>query len=119
MNREQAPGPTIVGCLRIQSSETSQRDTAALGGAIGAAALGAVFASRVGHTASTTLALTGAGRAGVISGVHVVFLTVAPIAVIALLTVLALKEVPLRGPGGRPAGERPQTGQPAAAAAAR
>lgn len=91
----------------------------ALGGAIGAAALGAVFASRVGHTASTTLALAGAGRAGVISGVHVVFLTVAPIALIALLTVLALKEVPLRGPAGRPADERPQTGQPTAAAAAR
>ena len=54
-----------------------------------------------------------------ISGVHVVFLTVAPIALIALLTVLALKEVPLRGPAGRPADERPQTGQPTAAAATR
>jgi MFS family permease len=78
----------------------------ALGGAIGAAVLGAVFAARVGETGSGTLALTHAGRLEVISGVHTVFLVAAPIALAALLVVLALKEVPLRGPGGaaRPSG---------------
>ncbi len=70
----------------------------ALGGAVGAATLGAVFASRIGHTGSGTLTLAHAGRLHVISGVHTVFLATAPVALIALLVVLALKEVPLRGP---------------------
>ncbi len=72
----------------------------ALGGAVGAAALGAVFAARVGHAGSGTLALAHAGRSGVISGVHTVFLVAAPLALVALLAVLALREVPLRGPDG-------------------
>jgi predicted MFS family arabinose efflux permease len=55
-----------------------------LGGAIGAAALGAVFAARVG---------TGpVGRADVIDAVQTVFLIAAPLAAIALLIVLALPE---------------------------
>jgi EmrB/QacA subfamily drug resistance transporter len=55
-----------------------------LGGAIGAAALGAVFAARVG---------TGpADRADVIDAVGTVFLVAAPLAAIALLIVLALPE---------------------------
>jgi MFS family permease len=87
----------------------------ALGGAIGAAALGALFASRVGHAGAGTLALAHAGRLHVISGVHLVFLATAPVAVIALAAVLALKEVPLRGPGD-PApssqAERQQAGLP-------
>jgi MFS family permease len=106
----------------------------ALGGAVGAAALGAVFASQVGHTGSGTLALAHAGRAEVISGVHLVFLATAPIALAALLAVLALKEVPLRGPGPSARGHEGQrgaeaergaqaeqsvSGQPAAAGAAR
>jgi EmrB/QacA subfamily drug resistance transporter len=72
----------------------------ALGGAIGAAVLGAVFASRVGHAGSGTLSLPHAARLHVIAGVHTVFLTTAPLALLALLAVLALKEVPLRGRGG-------------------
>jgi EmrB/QacA subfamily drug resistance transporter len=66
----------------------------ALGGAIGSAALGAVFASS-----------GGSGRAEVIDGVQTVFLVAAPIALAALLIVLKLKEVPLQGgpqPSRRP-----------------
>ena len=58
----------------------------ALGGAIGSAALGAVFASSGGNS-----------RAEVIDGVQTVFLVAAPIAVAALLIVLRLKELPLQG----------------------
>jgi EmrB/QacA subfamily drug resistance transporter len=58
----------------------------ALGGAVGSAVLGAVFAST-----------GGSGRAEVIDGVQTVFLVAAPIAVLALLVVLGLKEVPLEG----------------------
>jgi MFS family permease len=78
----------------------------ALGGAVGAAALGAVFASRVGGAGAGTLTLAHAGRSQVIAGVHAVFLVAAPLALIALLTVLALKEVPLQGP------DRPMTVKP-------
>jgi EmrB/QacA subfamily drug resistance transporter len=94
----------------------------ALGGAIGAAVLGAVFAAHVGHSGSGTLALTHAGRLEVISGVHAVFLVAAPIALTAMLAVLALREVPLRGPGGAARSSqsgRQASGQPATAAATR
>jgi EmrB/QacA subfamily drug resistance transporter len=72
-----------------------------LGGAIGAAVLGAVFASRA----------AGGGAAGVIDGVQTVFLVAAPVAAIALLLTLLLVEVPLAGaapqrkprPNGAPA----------------
>jgi EmrB/QacA subfamily drug resistance transporter len=75
----------------------------ALGGAVGAAVLGAVFAARAGHAGSGTLTLAHSGRAEVIAGVHAVFLVAAPLALVALVAVLAVKEVPLRGP------ERPAT----------
>ena len=94
----------------------------ALGGAVGAAVLGAVFAARVGQSGGGTLALGHAGRSGVIAGVHTVFLVAAPLALAALLAVLALREVPLRGPdrsAGPPEAERPASGAPAAAGAAR
>lgn len=94
----------------------------ALGGAIAAAALGALFASRVGHAGTGTLALAHAGRLHVISGVHSVFLATAPVALIALAAVFALKEAPLRGPGfaSPPAHSEPQApGQPAAVGATR
>jgi MFS family permease len=95
----------------------------ALGGAVGAAALGAVFASRVGQAGAGTLALAHGGRTEVIAGVHAVFLLAAPLALIALVTVLALEEVPLRGPD-RPAPrppqpEHPASGHPATAGAPR
>jgi EmrB/QacA subfamily drug resistance transporter len=85
----------------------------ALGGAVGAAVLGAVFASRVGGAGAGTLTLAHAGRSDVIAGVHVVFLVAAPLALLALVSVLSLREVPLRGP------ERPASEPPATVAAAR
>ena len=66
----------------------------ALGGAMGAAVLGAVFAAQAGIHAS------GSGgpalRAHVIDGVQAVFVVAAPLAALALLTVLLLPERPLR-----------------------
>lgn len=61
--------------------------------------LGAVFAAHVGQTGTGTLGLTHAGRVELIAGVHTVFLVAAPLALIALLAVVAIKAVPLRGPG--------------------
>ncbi len=94
----------------------------ALGGAIGAAVLGAVFAAHAGHAGSGTLTLAHAGRTEVIAGVHAVFLAAAPLALLGLLVVLALKEVPLRGPDtpARPAEpQRPAPGPAAAAGVSR
>jgi predicted MFS family arabinose efflux permease len=94
----------------------------ALGGAIGAAALGALFASRVGHAGTGTLTLPHAERLHVIFGAHAVFLATAPVALIALAAVLVLKEVPLRGPGGpapSPRAEPAQAARPQPAGATR
>jgi EmrB/QacA subfamily drug resistance transporter len=60
-----------------------------LGGAVGAALLGAAFAARAGGGTGPEVA----------DAVRVVFLAGAGIAVVALGVVLALREVPLRGPG--------------------
>jgi MFS family permease len=57
-----------------------------LGGAVGAAALGAVFAS----------------RADVIDAVQAVFACAAPVAALGLAITLLLRETPLQGPGDRP-----------------
>ena len=95
----------------------------ALGGAVGAAILGAIFAAQVGNAGTGTIAVGRAGRAAVISAVHSVFLLTAPIALLALLAVIAIKEVPLRGAGepGRPGrlGGKTSGGQPVAAGATR
>jgi EmrB/QacA subfamily drug resistance transporter len=94
----------------------------ALGGAVGAAALGAVFASRVGQAGAGSLALAHAGRSEVIAGVHAVYLVAAPLGLLALATVLAIREVPLRGPdhpAPPPQPERPAAEAPEAVAAAR
>jgi EmrB/QacA subfamily drug resistance transporter len=58
----------------------------ALGGAAGAAVLGAVFAAR-----------GGGGASAVIDGVQSVFMVAAPLAALALLVVLLLPEAPLKG----------------------
>jgi EmrB/QacA subfamily drug resistance transporter len=90
----------------------------ALGGAVGAAALGAVFAAHAGSPAGHANALTPAARADVVDAVQAVFLVAAPIAALGLVVVLALKEVPLRS--GAPArGERPATSAPGGAASPR
>jgi EmrB/QacA subfamily drug resistance transporter len=83
-----------------------------LGGAVGAAVLGAIFATRAG-TPTTTAGLghlSAGARADVIHGVQAVFLTAAPIAAIALIVVFLLREVPLQGPATKRAG----AGAPAA-----
>jgi len=59
----------------------------ALGGAVGAALLGAVFAAHTGGHVS---------RAEIEGGVQAVFLVAAPLAALALLVVLRLPELPLR-----------------------
>jgi EmrB/QacA subfamily drug resistance transporter len=65
----------------------------AIGGAAGAAVLGAVFAARAGtHMSAGGQAL----RSDVIDGVQTVFLVAAPLAAVGLLVVLLLPEVPLR-----------------------
>jgi EmrB/QacA subfamily drug resistance transporter len=77
-----------------------------LGGAVGAAVLGAIFAGRAGTTTTTAdLRHFSAGaRADVIHGVQAVFVAAAPIAAVALIVVLLLREVPLQGPAREPAG---------------
>jgi predicted MFS family arabinose efflux permease len=82
-----------------------------LGGAAGAAILGAVFAARAGAVGVTggPTGLGPAARADVIDAVQTVFIVAAPIAAAGLLVVLVLREVPLRGRGEEPEaqGERP------------
>jgi EmrB/QacA subfamily drug resistance transporter len=74
----------------------------ALGGAVGAAVLGAVFAARAGASVTEGGGLADVVRADMIDGVRAVFTVAAPIAALALLSVLALSEVPLRtAAGGR------------------
>jgi MFS family permease len=78
-----------------------------LGGAIGAAVLGALFAAAAPGTSvaeASVRAVARAHRGDVIHGAQVVFFAAAPIALIALLVVLLLPEVPLRGRVSPPAG---------------
>jgi MFS family permease len=96
----------------------------ALGGAVGAAALGAVFAAQAGTAASEggTSGLDRTLRSDVIDGVQAVFLVAAPIAALALVAVLFLREVPLSGgaerqPGAKPEGEAVRAGGPVPGAA--
>src|SRR5215211_2721901 len=96
----------------------------ALGGAVGAAILGAVFAARTGAVGDTgTIALGSAARGDVIAGVQTVFAIAALIALVALIVVLWLKEVPLQSTGEQRTeraapGSPPRSGQPAPAGAA-
>jgi predicted MFS family arabinose efflux permease len=79
-----------------------------LGGAIGAAALGAVFA---GHVSG------GAGVEARVDGVDAVFLVAAPVALIGMVIVLFLRELPLRQAGQPQKHDGGGEGKPAAAAA--
>lgn len=67
----------------------------ALGGAVGAAVLGAVFTAQTGADASGS-GLDGALESNVIHGVQTVFLVAAPLAALALIVVLRLPEAPPR-----------------------
>jgi EmrB/QacA subfamily drug resistance transporter len=86
----------------------------ALGGAAGAAVLGAVFAAQAGARASESgQALEPALRADVVDGVQAVFMVGAPLAALALLIALLLPEAPLKtseehGAADRGAAERPR-----------
>ena len=87
----------------------------ALGGAVGAAVLGAVFAARAGIHASDAAGSTLRGE--VIDGVQAVFLVAAPLAALALVTVLLLPELPLKtraDAGGQPreTGRQPDARRP-------
>ena len=77
-----------------------------LGGAVGAAVLGAIFTARTGtsSTGGGLQHLGAAGRVDVIHGVQTVFLCATPIAGVALLTVLLLREVPLDARAPTPSG---------------
>jgi EmrB/QacA subfamily drug resistance transporter len=66
-----------------------------LGGAIGAAVLGAVFAARAGATRDGLRGLGAAARTDVIDAVQTVFVVAAPIAALATVLVLFLPERPL------------------------
>ena len=69
----------------------------ALGGAVGAAVLGAVFATQAGAQVSESGRALGTGlSADVIDGVQAVFLVAAPLAALELLVVMLLPEAPLR-----------------------
>jgi EmrB/QacA subfamily drug resistance transporter len=69
----------------------------ALGGAVGAAVLGAVFASRSGtHASAGVHALNTEARGDIIDAVQTVFLVAAPLAALALVAVLRLPELPLQ-----------------------
>jgi predicted MFS family arabinose efflux permease len=65
----------------------------ALGGSFGVALFGSVFASRLGTAPEQ---LQGVGTGEVASALHTVFLIGAPVALLGVLVVLALREVPLR-----------------------
>jgi EmrB/QacA subfamily drug resistance transporter len=84
----------------------------ALGGAVGAAVLGAIFAARAGSHTSATAAVA---RPDIIDAVQTVFIVAAPIAALALVVVLALEEVPLQG---RRAAQPPEAASPKPPAAA-
>ena len=79
----------------------------ALGGAAGAGVLGAVFAARSGASgADHALHHLGPGaRTHLIGAVQTVFVVAAPIAAVALVVVLLLREIPLAGPGDPSAAE--------------
>jgi EmrB/QacA subfamily drug resistance transporter len=93
----------------------------ALGGSVGVAVFGALFAARLDgagvdpeRVQSSPDAI--ASASAVADALDTVFLVGAPIAALGVLVVLFLKEVPLRGPGGpKPEAPRPERAARAAA----
>lgn len=79
----------------------------ALGGAVGAAVLGAVFAGRAGTGAGegTAGGLAQLGRTDIVDAVQTVFWVAAPLAALGLIIVLFLPEAPLRKPDDGDAGK--------------
>jgi EmrB/QacA subfamily drug resistance transporter len=92
----------------------------ALGGAVGAAAFGAILAARLGVSAASGPPV-GPGQVdpeAVARALQTVFAAAAPVAALGLLVVLALKEVPLRGPQSSKGGSDVRGQQTAGAARA-
>jgi MFS family permease len=102
----------------------------ALGGSVGVAVFGAVFAARldtwlprslpsgagvdpqsIQASPASLAAMPAAVRDGIADAVahslHTVFLVAVPVALVGFAVVLLLREVPLRGPGGPPAAKPP------------
>jgi EmrB/QacA subfamily drug resistance transporter len=79
-----------------------------LGGAMGAAVLGAVFVAKTGSTGTgvSAHALSPATRSHLIDGVQTVFTVAAPVAALAFLIVLLLREVPLGSQAGAAVADR-------------
>jgi MFS family permease len=91
----------------------------ALGGAVGAAVLGAVFAAEAGARASDSgQGIDSALRADIVDAVQAVFLVATPMAALALLVVLALPEAPLKTESGTRQSGRHHTPTTEASAAA-
>jgi EmrB/QacA subfamily drug resistance transporter len=92
----------------------------ALGGAAGAAVLGAVFAAQAGMNASGGVHGLGvAARDQIAGGAQAVFLVAAPLAALALLIVLVLPEKPLETRAAPPVSSREAQGTRAPASPAR
>jgi MFS family permease len=97
-----------------------------LGGSVGVAVFGALFAARLDTAsidperlqaspeaiASMPAAVQDAIASAVAHALDTVFLVAAPVAALGLLVVLFLKEVPLRGPGGPKPGPREAPARP-------
>jgi len=64
-----------------------------IGGSVGVAVFGAIFASRLAGPADPA---RGVSPEAVATALHTVFLAAAPVAALGALVVLTLKEVPLR-----------------------
>jgi EmrB/QacA subfamily drug resistance transporter len=88
-----------VGRTRLGIATATTTFFRALGGAVGAAGLGAVFTARAGAGASssTVHALAPAVRMHIADAVQTVFLVAAPLAALALIVLLWLPEAELKG----------------------
>jgi MFS family permease len=67
-----------------------------LGGSVGVAVFGAIFAARLGTASVEPERLQGVAAADVAHALHAVFLVGAPVALLGLLVAAALRETPLR-----------------------
>jgi EmrB/QacA subfamily drug resistance transporter len=91
-----------------------------LGGAVGAALLGAVFAARVGTSGASAAvgglgSVSAAARSDIIHAVQAVFIVAAPVAALAFAVILLLNEIPLKGPDDPPSSALLKAGQESSA----
>ncbi len=91
-----------------------------LGGAVGAALLGAVFAARARSSGASAAgggldSVSAAAQADIIHAVQAVFIVAAPVAALACAVILLLREVPLKGRNDQ-SGSAPPNGEEASSA---